>query len=167
MFGRPLRLVTTTVAAALAMVLTASAAYACCGCGGCASAYVAPPVVYRTPCVSCQTYIAPRFVYAPPCVTCGIQPALRVDLGPTYTLPVASEEEPVAEYAYPGAYPYVGRYDRYGAWRGGAWRGGYRSFVGRRANLLGGPRLGYGPGMRGVHAMRGPVGRPGMLHRRY
>jgi hypothetical protein len=156
MFGRPLRLVTTTVAAALAMVLTASAASACCGgCGGgCAPAYVARPVFYQMPCASCQTYVAPRYVYAPPCSTCGIEPALRVDLGPTYTYPVASEEEPVADY-YPRAYPYVGRYDRYGAWRGGyrygAWRGGYRSFVGHRAHLLGGPRLAHGrPYMRRV-----------------
>jgi len=109
MLGRPIRLMTTTVVSALAVAISAPAALACYS--GCGPAYVAPPVNFGTPCGSCgQSYVAPPVVYAPPPVVytspCGgcaaLQPAYRVDLGPTYQLPA------VADYIYcPRPYPYV------------------------------------------------------------
>jgi hypothetical protein len=147
------------------MALSATAAFACCGCGGCAAAYVPPPpVVYAPSCGACQQYVAPRLVYAPPCATCGVQPAYRVDLGPTYTQPVETEEEPAVEYGYRRSYPDVGRYDRDRAWRHAHGMHHRVSFE-RRSHLLGGPRLAHGPRMHHhMHTARGP-GRPHMLHR--
>jgi hypothetical protein len=150
MLGRPIRLVATTIASALAVAISASAALACYACGGCASTYYAPPVGYGTGCGGCQQSYAPAVAYAPACgggygwsacsstylplpVTygqpCGAgygwpQPSYHVDLGPTYELPVASAPEPVADYVYGRPfppYPYVGPH---GGRANGYW--GYR-----------------------------------------
>lgn len=124
MLGRPIRLMTTTVVSALAVAISAPAALACYA--GCAPSYSAPPpFTLGMPCGSCgQSYAAPPAVYgpppvvyapaqvgyAPPCGGCyAPQPAYRVDLGPTYQLPVASVGEPVADEVYPRRYPYAGR----------------------------------------------------------
>lgn len=114
--GRPIRLITTTLASALAVALSAPAALACYSCGGCAPAYVAPPVVYAPPCGGCGESYAP--LYGSPCGARYVapQPAYRVDLGPTYQMPVVSVEEPVADYIYPRHYPYVSRYSRHWAY---------------------------------------------------
>jgi len=138
MFGRPLRLVTAGLVAALATAASATAASACYGYAGCGPVYV-PPVAYSS-CGGCgAAYVVPTISYAPaPCGTCGAAyaaygPALRVDLGPTYTYSVASEVEPVGEYGAFRGYPYVSRH-----W---GWRHGW------------GHRVGYGPrfGFRGFH----------------
>lgn len=117
MSGRPIRLVTTVVLAALAAAASASAVSAGCYVCGYAPTYVAPPpVVYSAPCGSCaSSYVAPPVVYARPCgySSCGTtyappQPAYRVDLGPTYTRPVATADDET-EYATPRTYRYVSR----------------------------------------------------------
>jgi hypothetical protein len=117
--GRPIRLVTTAVLAALAAAASASAASAGCYTCGYAPTYVAPPVdYYAAPCGSCaSSYVAPPVTYASPCgySPCGTsyappQPAYRVDLGPTYTQPVATTDDET-EYATPRAYRYVSRGD--------------------------------------------------------
>jgi hypothetical protein len=148
---------TTTVVSALAVAISAPAALACyagCApsfvapppftlgmpCGSCGQSYVAPPDVYGPPPV---VYAPPPVVYAPPCGGCyAPQPAYRVDLGPTYQLPVASVGEPVADEVYPHRYPYADR----------AWA--YRH---ARGDVAGVDYVGAGvrPVARAVHRARG------------
>lgn len=110
--ARPIRLMTTTVASALAVAISASAALACYSCGGCAPASMALPRVYAPP------YVVPTVVFGQPCnfADVVVQPAYRVDLGPTYLRPVATVAEPVGDYVYPRYYPrhypYVSRASR-------------------------------------------------------
>jgi hypothetical protein len=106
--GRPIRLITATVASALAVALSASAALACHSCEGCASVYVPPPAILGS-CASCAPSYEPPTVYSSPCNSGYVAavPTYRVDLGPTYRAPVAVVEEPVPDYGYPRRYPYV------------------------------------------------------------
>jgi len=146
---------TTTVVSALAVAISAPAALACYA--GCAPAYMAPPpFTLGMPCGSCgQSYAAPPVVYAPPPVfyapPCGgcSTPAYRVDLGPTYQLPVASVGEPVADIIYPPPFPYVGRSS--GAW---AYRHSHRDVA--DLEYAGGGPVGRVDGDYGYEDYRGP-----------
>jgi hypothetical protein len=137
MSGRPIRLVAAAVGSALAAVLAASAAQAGCYTCGYAPTYVAP-VTYAAPCGGCTTtvvrrvvYAEPRFVYAAPCGGCGTtygSPVYPVDLGPTYTTPVAMPEDD-DDYVASRSYRYASRYDDLDDYRSRTYR--YRALRAR------------------------------------
>jgi hypothetical protein len=127
MSGRPIRLVIAAAASALAAVLAASAAQA--GCYTCGYAgYTSYAPAYVAPCGGCGTaavvprvvYVVPRVVYAAPCGGCGstyyASPVYRVDLGPTYTTPLATPADD-DDYVSSRSYRHWSRYDDVSGYR--------------------------------------------------
>jgi hypothetical protein len=115
------------VAALAALVLSVTAASACCGGCGCGCGYG-----YGSSCGYGYGYGYGGYsVYAP------VQATYAVDQGPVYDVPAAVAPEPVPEY--------VGPVRRYGyGYRG--WRAGYRGVGGWGRHRVGGWARGWGRG---------------------